>query len=351
MNTWNLREEILIATQRWYRIMAGFLIGMLLGWLVSFIWPAPYRAIVDVYVGLNAYRSNRDLYVMEVAENEFRNRDDYKNWQMNQLDALAFSDAYLEETLNRLQAQDSYWQSLDMLALRDLLDLAWRNTGEWHFMAVTDTTDHSAQAAVAWSEVVIEKANTSIAAAESMIPLDSRLNALDQALVAAKTRQKLLEDTISIILEWNISLVDSPSDKPLPPQDHWSLLSTVAVAADWTPGWVVLLETAPPLGAFPVDYDTWLEQVNALTTAELALLPAQIKSFETEYDQVVSEYDLAAMESRALSAGLEVSQIKEQSPEIVHLRPVGALMLIGGILGLLTWMVVWLYQITRRTER
>ena len=157
MNTWNLRDEILTAAHRWYWMVGGFLLGMLLGWLVSFIWPAPYRGMVDIYVGLNAYRSHRDLYVMEVAENDFRNRDDYKNWQMDQLDALALSDEYLEETLSRLQVQDAYWQNLDVSDLREMLAIAWRNTGEWHFTALADEADLSAQAAVTWSDVVIKK--------------------------------------------------------------------------------------------------------------------------------------------------------------------------------------------------
>ena len=44
MNIWNFRDEILAAAHRWYWVVASFLLGALLGWLVSFVWPAPYRA-------------------------------------------------------------------------------------------------------------------------------------------------------------------------------------------------------------------------------------------------------------------------------------------------------------------
>jgi uncharacterized protein involved in exopolysaccharide biosynthesis len=67
MNIWNFRDEILAAAHRWYWVVASFLLGALLGWLVSFVWPAPYRATLNLYVGLNAYRATRDLYIAEVA--------------------------------------------------------------------------------------------------------------------------------------------------------------------------------------------------------------------------------------------------------------------------------------------
>jgi len=351
MNSWNFRAELLAISHRWYWVVVSFLIGMLLGWGVSFIYPAPYRAIVDVYVGLNAYKSNRDLYVMEVAENEFRNRDDYKNWQMRQLDALALSDEYLAETLTRLQAQDAFWQEMDVPSLREMLTIDWRNTGEWHFAALNGEPNLSAQAAVTWSEVVIEKANFSIAAAERLILLDSRLNALDQALVAAEIRQALLQDMQSVIGNWQAVLLDLPADEPLTTRDHLNLLASVGMIADWTPEWVAILEDQPTLGALPAEYQFWLDRVDAMITSELNSIPSQLSTLQTEQSQVSTDYKLAASNSRALSAGMEVSQIKDQSPEIIHLRPVGTLLLVGGLLGLLIWAVTWLYQITRKTER
>ena len=138
MNEWNPRKEIISAAHRWYWIAASFILGALLGWLVSFIWPAPYRATMDLYVGLNANRATRNLYITEVAQESFENLDDYKHWQMSQLNALVISDEYLVETLNRLQDDDSYWQGFDVLELRQVLSVAWRNTGEWHFSALTE---------------------------------------------------------------------------------------------------------------------------------------------------------------------------------------------------------------------
>ena len=181
--------------------------------------------------------------------------------------------------------------------------------------------------------------------------MGSQLNALDQALVAAEARQISLRDTQEILLDGIALLAANPKDEALTAWDHWALLSPVGVVAGWNPGWVALLEAAPTQTSLPADYQAWLAQAEALIRAELALLPSQIESLQAEQAQVSADYEAAADESRALSAGLEIAQIKEQPPEIVHLRPVGTLMLVGGLLGLLAWMTVWLYQITRKTER
>ena len=85
MNTWNPRQEILSAAHRWYWIVACFLLGALLGWLVSFIWPAPYRSTLDLYVGLNAYRASQDDYIAQAAGDQFSNLDDFKHWQQGHL--------------------------------------------------------------------------------------------------------------------------------------------------------------------------------------------------------------------------------------------------------------------------
>ena len=84
--------------------------------------------------------------------------------------------------------------------------------------------------------------------------------------------------------------------------------------------------------------------------AELALLPDQISTLQTQHTELALSYDQATSESRALSANLEVDQIKDEAPNTVHLRPTANLMLVGGVLGILILCLGWFVQITRRTE-
>jgi len=211
MNTWNPRTEILAIAHRWYWVVASILLGALLGWLASVIWPAPYRAVQDIYVGLNAYRATRDLYIAEVSEQQFRNLDDYKNWQMGQLNALSLSDAFLVETLNRLQSEDNYWQEVDLPELRAMLAIGWRNTGDWHFSARTEGSTQAVQAVSIWSQVVIEEVALAVEAARQMVLIDSGLQAVSTALVELETRQILLQETQSSLNEWQLYLEMEPT--------------------------------------------------------------------------------------------------------------------------------------------
>ena len=350
MNTWNLRTEILALSHRWFWVVASFLLGALLGWLVSLLWPAPYRATLDLYVGLNAYRTTRDLYVAQVAEEKFRSLDDYKNWQMGQLDSLAFSDEYLAETLNRLQAQDAAWQNVDVSALRARLALAWRNTGDWHFSAQASTPALAAQAVTVWSQVITEKTAASVDAARQMVMIDSQLREISRTQVDLETRQILLQETNLALADWMNYFASASSDVALAPAEYWTLLSQVTTAASWNYGWLPVLKATPPLGSPPADYQTWLTQVIALIEAELAVLPNQIAALQPQSTELFATYNVAADQSSALSANLEVAQIKEQAPQLVHLRPLGTLLLVGGLLGVLSLIMGWLVQITRKSN-
>ena len=349
MKDWNLRTELLTLAHRWYWVLASFLLGVLLGWLVSLIWPAPYRATQDLYVGLNAARATRDLYVATVAEEQFRNLDDYKNWQMGQLDALALSDAYLAETLTRLQAADATWMDVEVPALRAMLSLAWRNTGAWHFRAQADDPQRAAQAVSAWSQVVTDETTTAVAAARQMVGVEHQMRTTSRTWLDLGQRLILLQDANKTLADWMLYFDAQPPDAGLTPAQHWLLLAQVTTAAAWNSGWSPLLEAAPALGSYPAHYQVWLSQVIALIEAELAVLPAQIASLADDYAALTAEYAALADESRALSATLEVGPIVEQPPVIEHLRPTGTLLLIGGMLGLLVGGFFWLVQVTRKS--
>ena len=350
MNTWNLRTEILSATHRWYWVVASVLLGALLGWLVSLIWPAPYRATQDIYVGLNAHRATRDLYLADVGLQQFRNLDDFKNWQMEQLNSLAVSDSFMTETLIRLRLADESWQEVDLPELRTMLSIAWRNTGDWHFSAQADSSGQAKQAVSVWSQVVIEEVALGVESAREMVAIDSRMQANSDELVDLESRLILLQETQTALDRWQIWLEAEPVDQPLPPLAHGSLFSLVTNAANWNMGWLTILESAPPSGSLPVDYLVWLVQVRVLLEAEMAAIPAQIEALIREYEVLTLKYAKVADGNRGLSGNMEVGQIRSEPSQITQIRPTGALVLIGSLLGFLVLGIIWLVQITRRTE-
>ena len=138
MNNWNLRTEILKISHQWYQVVIFCVVGGLGGLGLGKVWPSPYRVSTDIYVGLNAYRSPYDNYIANVSQQEFRMVDDYKNWQMEQLNALILSDAFLEDTISKLATNTPEWIGSDTQDLRPMLAVMWRNPGDWHLSVETN---------------------------------------------------------------------------------------------------------------------------------------------------------------------------------------------------------------------
>ena len=87
------------------------------------------------------------------------------------------------------------------------------------------------------------------------------------------------------------------------------------------------------------------------TENEIALVQAQIDSFEQERATLVEEYGAASKKSMGLSANLEVDKVSESRPHQTIVRPTSTLMLIGSIFGLMVLVIIWLLQLTLRRPR
>jgi hypothetical protein len=337
MNTWKLRDEILSITHRWYWIAACFLIGALIGWAASYLWPSPYRATIDLYVGLNAYRSPYDTYVSAVAQQQFRLVDDYKNWQMEQLNELALTDDFLNETLRRLREHDSSWDSLTPEALRKSLKGVWRNVGKWHLVAEGKDPETLPQALEVWSDVVVEWMSESIEHSKNVVALDVHLNELSKIQVDLELRQEVLRLIYKDLLVWKDEFASLPGDLSVSSQTHWEIQALVALAADWNAGWDAALEAAPARGSLPADYLFWLDRVIPLIGQELDDLPLEIEAVEQKRVETEFLYKEETERSRALAATLEIEKPANIPQQLVLIRPTGLMILTGAFLGLLVW--------------
>ncbi len=91
-----LREYIVYATQRWPILVFFCLVGSLLGWGISLLYPSSVRATTELYVGLNLENNQSNNNSVSFAGPRFTNADDYKNWQMANLNALVHMDEILD---------------------------------------------------------------------------------------------------------------------------------------------------------------------------------------------------------------------------------------------------------------
>jgi len=347
---WNLRDIIFTLTHRWYLIAAFFLAGALLGWGVSKVIPPLYRADVDLYVGINAYRGPRDRYIVQVVQDELRKLDDYKNWQMEQLNGLAVTDDFLSDTLERLQAEDAYWLDVSSEELFYQLRGSWRNAGRWHLAAEASKPEMAIQVVETWAKVIDARMNEGIVHARELVAIDTSLVTTADELTSSLVRYQTLSQVKKDLQDARLVLEEYPPDEPWISYDHWRLISQVTRAADWDPGWQALLEAYPAAEAFPSEYLLWVEHALSLVESDLDILPERIEYLEDQHETLAEQYAEAAEKSLGLSAAMDLDHTEKVAPQVEDVRPSGLLMLVGGVLAVLIWLLIMLARFTSQGE-
>lgn len=351
LKEWSLRDEILLGTHRWPMIVVFFLAGCLIGWLVSLVWPASYQATTSLYVGLDPFRAVEDRYIAAFANVEFRNPDDYKHWQMQQLNVLAFSDAYLQGTLERLRRMDSFWDPIDVATLRRMLRTAWRNAGDWQLSARGVSADQASQAVDAWREEILEQTEGAIASAEQLYPLDLRLRAITAGESDNSERQARLERAKQALQTWEDQSANNPGDEPLEIDARWRLSMLAAQAAGFDPDWRALLEAMPPPVALAQDYRDWIDRLLVVIDQESATLEERSKELAEQRAQVTAEWEQARQLGQGLAATMTVEKTSDEAPQVDPARSTSLAALIGGLIGLITWGLYTVLKITRRVNK
>lgn len=350
MKTLVLRDEIYAAAHSWPVIVASFLIGSLIGILGTIIWPSPYRATIELAVGLSLYRSMEDDYIAEFAEVPFRNADDYKYWQMQQLNALVFSDEYLSETLSRLSEEDEYWQEVSIQDLRDMLQVYWRNAGRWRLAAEISEGQYAEHAVESWRDVILEKTNTSITNARKILLIDLQLKRTRDALLEAQTRIEQLAGIKVALMQWYEQVESTSGTGVLDSSERWWLMSLVSQAAGTNLGWQSLLDSFPSLVATLEEYLPWVEQAVVAIEAESEAIAIQIGELNQQNEILQSEWEKALQDGDGLAATLTVEQLSDNGAHVRQVRPTYAAALVGGMLGLLSWGVITLLKIYRGSQ-
>jgi hypothetical protein len=169
------------------------LVGVLIGWLIALTVPTPYRATKELYVGLNIYQANQDSNAADFAGIQFYNADDYKNWQMANLNSLVYIDPIIDQTLYALQETDPYWQSINRHELTKMLHVYWRNAGKWRLVAEHPQAERAQQAVLLWEAAVIEQVALSIEQSRQVMTLHIQMQALadQQAQIALQQSSSL----------------------------------------------------------------------------------------------------------------------------------------------------------------
>ncbi len=328
-NSWNLRAEILEISHRWPLPFLAFLIGSLLGIGISFLLPSPYRAESDLYVAYN-------------ADAVYRNPDDYKNWQLGELEAFTLSEHILAETLYRLKAQDSYWENTTTEALRTTLYAYWRNAGKWRLVAENSDPRHTTQLVRTWREVIIDEVTEATSQAAVMLDLNNQIQSVLNSKVAVDMQLSQLTQMKGALQTWVNKTEGQNVQQPLETLERWHLQTVATRVAAYNPVVLPLLEQTPPSDAPAQDYLPWVERFIEVVDDDLAIVQEQSTALTNQHDQLTRLWEQASDESHGLTAFLVVEPLSESDLVAKPVRLTSQMALVGGLLGVLIWGLYWL---------
>ncbi len=339
--TWSLREELATASQKWHIVVLYILVGALLGAGASWILPGPYEAMTDFYVGLDIYRSLRDFNIPIRPEGV----NDYKNWQMEDLKLVIRSETVMEETLKLLRQEDSHWNNVKSSELALILNVYWRNAGRWRLAAKDQQNNYARQAVRAWEKAALKEVKSGVEQSQLVLVLDARIQALAAKLADLSARKAQIENTQTSVNDWLLRAGSLPEDDMIPEKLFLEILAILQAAqlsdSDQTissPG----NNVPPPVLSDIASVKQWTYQFKNRLQTETESLNAQTNQLEEDMTRLKEQYASASKNSWGLSANLIVRSFTDEPPLVRQLRPVGQMILIGAVIGLLLWIVQWL---------
>ncbi len=324
---WHWQTDFITLAHRWYLWLVLFLVGCGIGWLSARLLPAPYRA-------------EADLGVFYQSDAIFRNVDDYKNWEMGQLQALILSDQLLTLVQARLSQQDPFWQTQSPADLRQRLHVYWRNAGIWHLVAEDRQPQRAVQLVQAWKAVILEEMGRIGKLTHELKQIHTEILALGQAKVATEQRLIELQAMSAILQNWQPWSDPSLAAQPVPPLQRWRLLELASRFDQNRAGDHTLAATLPPSDALADEYQAWVEQASSAIETESRLLQEQLPFLEQRLSEMTTKYNEVAAASWYLSVYVGVNDLNAEvkGPRPVRTEALAAL--IGGLLTLLFSMLV-----------
>ncbi len=344
--SWSLPDELYHSLHQWPLILAFLGLGALLGWGLSFVLPTEYKATQQVYVGLNPYRAFSDAVFLAVARPAYSNIDDYKNWQMSQLETVIHLDNFMQATLDLLQQEDSFWKEVTTEQLSNMLKADWRSAGVWSLTATHRNPLRAEQAARAWKALAVLKVEQAILAARETFMVDQELQANSNARLQAQLRLKLLDESKSALVNWNETAQQYPPDQPLKPTQREAILALGLYPTEYSPAWSAILKTQPEQDARPDEYIAWNQAIIKQIQFEMPLLEKSITQLEIDREKIAARYAVQAELSLGISPNLAFEGFAEGSAR--PMRSTGVWIILGSLVGLLTWGLSQLVMINKR---
>jgi hypothetical protein len=314
---WTIRDEFIYLSQRWPYLLLAFLAGSLLGWGLARLLPAAYEAQTRWSVAIN-------------ADAEPRNPDDFKNWQLQQLEAFLLSEAVLAETAARLNG-------MDVETLASQVETRWRNTGQWTLAARGGSAEEARTVVAAWSAAGQEQLAAAAGYAQEMLSLERSLRQTRNDLSLVQGRLAVLQQAGDALGIFQAALQNRPEAEPLPELERWNLALIAGQALADDPAAASLLAQMPPPQAPASEYPAFIALVQAGLEQQLSRQDARETALQTAYEEFTAAWQTAEQAAHGLSAYLAVEPLQQGAISAAARQNTGMAALVGGLVGLLVF--------------
>ena len=349
MDSWKIRDELLKSLNQWYLILAFILLGALVGYVISYIVPAPYQAVTEFYIGIDVERVNQLEYIIPLAEEEPLNLDDYKNWQLKQVADIMTSDSVLNKTLSELHQADSALNELTLQDLRKAIDMYWYDTGTWRLEVVLPQKEQTVEVVNTWMNVGHDEISRLLLISNAGNAIDNEIWSFNLAISEIRL-QRVKYQAISVsCADWISKLGEFSGNSQLDSDLYAEIEEWVQLHID-TASFSMDQFFDIPLEDESVDtFILWF--IDKKTSAEKAIVQLNSEKLilEAEKDEILPEFHQYLEDSLGLSANLVLLPNTSET-EVMKIYSTDRFTIGGCVLGFFAWILFTAVRISSRKE-
>lgn len=349
MNEWKLREKLVQFINTWPILIAVYLVSGLIAWGAVHLFPPLQRATADLFIGIDITRVYDVSSLAAYAKAEPFNVDDYKNWQLSQVQGIATSESIADLTLATLRNLDPYWEDVSTEEFQDMQELFWYDVGIWRLQIQAPENEFALQGVQAWREILLQDLSRLIRESEDVLELEGRMRASNTSISQLETRMIEMELLTAEIAVIRVELESADLQQGIDDSTREDLWLLIAGAAEEDALWEQVLEEIPERDQPRLVYILWLDQVLAAVESDLESHQAIIEALVSDHELLTEDYLREIKEAHGLSASLYIREETTQ-PKIIETYPDTQIALLGSLVGLLIYIIIWVMFSERQME-
>jgi len=349
MNEWKLREKLVQFIKTWPILITVFLGSGLIVWGTVHLFPPLQRATADLFIGIDITRVYDVSSLATYAKTEPFNVDGYKNWQLSQINGIATSEHIANLTLEKLRDIDPYWEDVSASEFQELQDLFWYDVGRWRLQFQAPENEYALQGVQAWREVLLQDLSRLIRESEDVLEFEGRMRASNTAIAQLETRVIEMKLLAAEIVAVRVELESADPQQEMENSTREDLWLLIAGAAEEDVLWKQVLDEIPEKDQPHFAYIHWIDQVLAAVESDIESHQAIREVLVSDHELLTEDYLREIKEAQGLSASLYIGEEIPQ-PKIIETYPDTQIALLGSLVGLLIYIIIWVMFSERQRE-